>query len=267
MQVELGHLSTTKKELLFRRWCDKRNIDCFLLDLDDTVCGTRRIFIHRTSQAADFLATNAPVLSRKRWKEAIETVNDRLFETLGVISQRWNHVIDELADQNKIPIHVRRGAKQILRRIYTTPPEMLDGAEAGLQFLRRVNMPFGIVTHANSKWTWKKYNWLGLQKYLDWNDVFIVGEHGHKTSESWVRAAQYFGLKIRRCAVAGDSPRSDINPAREAGAEHCFLVKDPTLWSIHQQPVDPSTHVIDHLGQLSEIGREELLEFRPRKTR
>jgi len=42
--------------------------------------------------------------------------------------------------------------------------------------------------------------------------------------------------------VAGDSPRSDIGPAIEAGVkpEHCFLVESQgaNRWSIHDIPVD-----------------------------
>ena len=129
---------------------------------------------------------------------------------------------------------------------------MLEGASEGLDFIKKVGLPIGIVTHANPEWTWKKYNWLGLKRFVNWDDIFIVDENGHKTAESWRRAISYFGQSPDQCAVVGDSPRSDINPAWEIGVKHCFLVEDRKQWAIHKQPVDPSVKIIHRLDQIAE---------------
>lgn len=135
---------------------------------------------------------------------------------------------------------------------------MLEGAEEGLTFIKKTGIPMGIVTHASRKWTKKKFEWLNLDRFLVWDDVFVVNQDTHKTSKSWQEAIQYFRLKPSKCAVVGDSPRSDINPAWEAGVRHCFLVENPGLWSIHNQPVDPSVYKISHLGQIADavLGRK-----------
>lgn len=44
MQVENDYLSPVEKELLFLNWKKKKGVRAFLLDLDDTACGTRWVF-------------------------------------------------------------------------------------------------------------------------------------------------------------------------------------------------------------------------------
>ncbi|MDO8340459.1 MAG: HAD family hydrolase, partial [Candidatus Woesebacteria bacterium] len=137
-------------------------------------------------------------------------------------------------------------------KIYTTPLIMLEGAEEGLKFINKVKIPIGIVTHAGEEWTYKKYNWLNLNRFLNWDDVFIVDQNKHKTSESWAQAIQYFNLNINNCAVVGDSPRSDINPVWKLGVRQCFLVDDPKQWSIHNELVDSGVKKISNLNQIVE---------------
>jgi len=252
MSLEFLNLTSIEKELRFSQWCRNEGVKCFLLDLDDTLCPTRQVFKEFMSQAYCYLENSVPAVSKEKWKEEIETINDRLFEKLGVNSNRWNYVVDELAEKHLLGEKIKQETKQIFQQIYDTPFTFLDGAEEGLTFIGKVGIPIGIVTHAGPEWTWKKYNWLNLRRFLNWDDVFMVDENKHKTTESWVQAIRYFGLKAGECAVVGDSPRSDINPAREAGVRNCFLVEDPKQWVVHDQQMDESVKKIKSLNRLIE---------------
>lgn len=256
MSKELGSLTPIEKELRFNVWCKKNGIARFLFDLDDTICGTRKVFMSYMGMAYDFLEADAPMLSRDEWKTIIETTNDKLFEKVAVIPDRWNMVVDELARLYKLPTNVQEKTKQIFAQIYLTPPEILEGVEEGLGFLTRTGTPIGVVTHAGSGWTWRKYNWLDLKRFVSWDDIYIVDERKHKTSESWREAVRYFGLKPEECAAVGDSPRSDINPAWEAGIRQCFLVEDPKQWSVHNQVIDKSVRKIANLSQIVNVINE-----------
>ena len=130
---------------------------------------------------------------------------------------------------------------------------MLEGAEEGLNFLTKIDTPIGIVTHGGSEWTWKKYNWLDLKRFVAWDDIYIVDENKHKTSESWREAVKYFGLKPEESAVIGDSPRSDINPACQIGVRQCFLIEDPKQWSVHNEPVNENVRKISNLSQIVDV--------------
>jgi FMN phosphatase YigB (HAD superfamily) len=257
MSKELGQLTPIEKELRFNVWRKNNGIARFLFDLDDTVCGTRKIFKNQEGAVSDFLGINAPVISRDEWNELIQATNNRLFEQLGVNPNKMNVIVDELAKLYELPMAVQETTKQIFSQIFSTPPEMLEGAEEGLGFLVKVDAPIGIVTHASSEWTWRKYNWLKLKRFISWDDIFVVDQDKHKTSESWLQAVKYFGLKPEECAIVGDSPRTDVNPAWEIGMRQCFLVEDPKQWSIHNQPVDKSVKKNANLSQIVDVISED----------
>lgn len=259
MQVESFHLSPIEKELSFINWCKKRNIKQFLLDFDDTICDTQSIFTKQISKVIKHLTEQSPLPGEVSWDKEIRTINDHIFEQYGVNPNRWNFVVDKM--ENKYLLHPKISSeiKEMFQEIYITPLQMIAGAKTGLDFLKKTNTPMAIVTHANRDWTWKKYNWLKLNQYLDWDNIFIINENGHKTPQSWQEALNYFKLDANQCAVVGDSPRSDINPVSKIGVNHYFLVKNSTPWSIHQQPVPPQTKILKNLGELIEIGREELV--------
>lgn len=193
---------------------------------------------------------NSPLFDRKAWKEQIKSINDIYFELYGVNPNRWNQVVDNLCDKYLLHSEVSNHTKEIFQNIYYTPLQFKTGAKEGLDFLKKTETPIAIVTHANKDWTWRKYNWLGLNKYLDWDDVYIIDENGHKTGESWQSALNYFKIKASDCAVVGDSPRSDINPATNIGIRHSFLVKNSNSWSIHQQEVPEETIIINNLSDI-----------------
>lgn len=250
---ERRKLGLQDKETRFSEWCNREGIKRFLFDLDDTICPTKEVFRSIMSQAYDYLATEASVLSKEEWQEKIETVNNRFFEKLGVRSSRWNYVVDELGETYALDERIKEKAKAIFQQIYTTPVSMFEGAEDGLGFIKRTGIPIGVVTHAGEEWTAKKYEWLDLGRFVEREDIFIVDENGHKTSKSWMQAIQHFGLEVGDCAVVGDSPRSDINPVWELGVRHCFLVNDPKQWSVHNQPVDDSVRRIDRLDHIVDV--------------
>jgi phosphoglycolate phosphatase-like HAD superfamily hydrolase len=262
MQVESGYLSPIEKELHFVKWRRDNHIDRFLIDLDGTICNTGFLFRFYQTQAVRYLAHRAPTFNQTQWNSEINIINDRLFKIEGVIPRRWSHVINELGKKYSLPKNVQEYTKRFFRQIYLHPPQLLPGVETGLQFLRQTETPFSIVTHANNSWTWKKYLWLDLQRFIDWDDVFTVDERGQKTFESWIQAAHYSRTNLNSCAVVGDSPMADVNAANEAGVLHRFLVRNPILWDAHQQPVAPNTYLIDNLSQIADIGWANLPQSR-----
>lgn len=259
MLPERQYFSPIEKELHFNQWSKDRNINLFLFDLDDTICITGPVFDKQTTKAVDLLATNNPIISREEWQKEITNTNNQLFEKLGVNPDKYQNLVNELNKKFNLNPKIRQQTLEIFQQIYTTPLEMLDGAREGLKFLKKVGMPTGIVTHANRRWTYEKHQWLGLKDFVDWdNDVYVVDENGHKNSESWQKALDYFKAKPEHCAVIGDSPRSDINPTQKIGVKQTFLVETSSLWSVHNQPVHSSTIRIKNLSELIGLGTEKL---------
>lgn len=251
MQVESPHLSPIEKELRFNDWRRNNNIQLFLLDLDDTLSDTQSVFTTQISKACDYLAKNSPLLESKAWEKQIRSINDVYFEQYGVNPNRWNQVVDTLSNKYLLHFQVTSYVKEIFQEIYTSPLQFKGNAKEGLDFFKKTDTPMAIVTHANKDWTWRKYNWLGLDKYLDWDNVYIVDENGHKTPQSWQSALNYFKIKANNCAVVGDSPRSDINPTASIGIRHSFFVNNLNSWQIHKQEIPKNTIIINNLSEIA----------------
>jgi len=259
MQVERSnYLSPIEKELNFSLWTKKNGIKQFLFDLDDTICSTRRIFVEHKQEALDYLLSSYPSLNPEQFRDEYIRTGNEAFEKLGVNSNQFNFISDCLCDKFNLSEETRQTIKGIYKNIYDTPLTFLDGAQETLQFLKKIEMPLGIVTHGNRHWTYKKYQWLNLERFLNWEDVYVIDENTHKTSESWLDAIQYFRLQPQDCVVVGDSPRADINPASQIGVRHCFLVESQIPWSIHQQPVSPEVRTIKNISEIISIGSTTL---------
>jgi FMN phosphatase YigB (HAD superfamily) len=253
MQVERPYRSSIENELHFIDWRKRRGIEKFLFDLDDTIGGTRKIFERQMNLAYNYLSQTLSIFSRKQWQLEIETINNQLFEETGVNPNRWERMVETL----KLPKENANRVLGIFGEIYTSPTKFLEGTEEGLDFLKKTEMPIGIVTHANKDWTWKKYQWLGLERFIDWDEVYIVDENGHKTTKEWLEGMKYFGIKPGQCAVVGDSPRSDINPVWDAGVRYCFLVEDSNQWSVQKAEMPPEVKRIKNLSELKYAWRED----------
>lgn len=253
MPINPERLSPIEKELRFLQWTKDVGVERFLIDLDDTICPTGAIFRDKMSDAYAFLGENAPIMSAEAWGQELVAIDNQLFEVMGVNPDRWGVTLDELSKRFPIGEDVAHETKLILESIYDTPLTIFEEAEKGLSFFKKTNTEVGIVTHASREWTWKKYNWLDLKRFLEWDEVFVVNANGHKTSESWHEAIRYFGLEVEHVAMAGDSPRSDINPAREIGVKHCFLIEDSQQWSVHNQPVDEYVKKVNSLIEIPDV--------------
>lgn len=236
-QVKEFKSSPVEQELGFVNWCKEKNVTMVLADGDDTLWSTGPIFNKQMEKCYDLL-TQTGLLNRETWKNEIETINDRFFENHGVNPIRWNNVIQELSKFGLDNI-VLKEAKSILAKIYQTPPVFIKDTESGLDFINKVNIPFGIVTHANAEWTKRKFDWLKLNRFINLDDIYIIDENSHKNEETWLSAMDYFKVKPENCLVIGDSPRSDINPVCRLGVQNCFLIQNEyDVWTVHQQPVD-----------------------------
>ncbi|MDD4937939.1 MAG: HAD family hydrolase [Candidatus Shapirobacteria bacterium] len=253
MQVERANLTEIERELNLEKWIKNNNIYQFLFDLDDTICDTSPTFIEHKSQAATFLSLNEPKLTNDEWEKKIISIDNKLYKKFGVNPQKWNQIIDELNNENPISLETQIKTKEILLHIYQTPLKPKVGAEKILKFLSSIDMPIGIVTHGNKEWTWKKFNWLNLDRYINWDDVFIVNEDNPKNHDSWQEAINYFKIDPSNCAVIGDNPKSDINPAQKVGVKHCFLVENPLAQPIHQEEIASNVKSLKTLLQLFDM--------------
>lgn len=244
----------TKIEQLlgFKDFCRSRDIEKIFFDLDDTICQTQKVFIDKMDQGAKLIS---PDKSRDALK-IIRAINDELFEAYGVSPARWKFLVERLKNIYALPPERFDRVLETLNQIYTTPVEFTEGSEELLQFLKDADIGCCIVTHGNKDWVWRKYNdWLGLNRFIPWDDIFIVDENGHKTAESWSNAASYFNIAPRKVMVVGDSPRSDMC-AIEAGFGHVVWVNsdEKLIWRAHRRKIDERVVRVDRAIDIINFG-------------
>ena len=258
MWVEkLRDLSPIENELLFRKRNKQRGVDTALVDVDGTICDTRRVFGFHIAECAKYLEGQGG-LSSEEWVEEIRAESDKLYKTHKVNPNRWNFGIENLAEAHDIRRQERGEVLDILRRIYETPIPYLPGAEEGLEFLKRTGLPIRLVTHAGHAWTRKKIEWLELGRFIDpENDVWTIDVNGDKTAEGWMKGIIYFGVRPRECMAIGDGPGPDILSAYDCGVENLFLVRrEIELWAIHKRRTPDITRQIKSLVDLTYLGQE-----------
>lgn len=250
----MERLCTTniEHELRFVDWEKRNNIDFIFFDLDDTFCDTSKVYDDKIYECVNLLAGKTYDFNRVN-KDFHET-NNRFFETNSVNQNKMDKVIKDLRTRWDFTDDTERVAILKLGEIFTTPYQLFDGVANMLGFLNKTGSNFGIVTHANRDWTWRKYNWFGLERYLKWDDIFIVDENRHKTSLSWLAAAEYFRVNPMKSMVVGDSPRTDMC-ASHVGFKHLYLVgSDEKRWVVYNADLPPevrripSADLVIHLG-------------------
>jgi len=252
MQVEkkISQLSNNEKELHLLNWLRRHNIERFIFDLDDTLTPTKPIFDKQARLASVLMASLRPEKDSHGWKKEIGAISNRLFEEYSVQKIRWDAITQEMKKTFNLSETLSSAMQRIFASVYQTPYQMFPEAHDTLAVFKKINFPMSILTHADEAWTWQKYIWFGLDKYIGWEDVHVVAANGHKDARSWKSACDFYRVNPANIASVGDSPRSDILPSLEAGIEKTFLINDPNRWSIHNSPVPDSVHQINHIGQL-----------------
>jgi putative hydrolase of the HAD superfamily len=132
------------------------------------------------------------------------------------------------------------------RELMTHPVEPLPGVHEALEQLAR-RAPLVLITKGDLFHQESKLAASGLGEFFA--GVEIVSE---KTAETYRRAFRRHGTPPEEALMAGNSVRSDILPALEAGA-YAALIPYPLVWA-HEAADAPQAHArfrqLDALGQL-----------------
>lgn len=120
------------------------------------------------------------------------------------------------------------------RTLMRHPVEPLDGAEAALERLATI-APLVLITKGDLFHQESKLAASGLGAFF--TGVEIVSE---KTADTYARAFARHGVAPEQALMAGNSVRSDVLPALEAGCE-AVLIPYPLVWA-HEAAQAPHEH-------------------------
>jgi putative hydrolase of the HAD superfamily len=159
-------------------------------------------------------------------------------------------------------VHLRLAARAIV------PPEQLPSALARIEAIvdampRGAVTPFpsvvatldalgarhtlGLVTRGDPAEQWAKIDASGLRERFS-----LIAVVEQKVPETYRELVARWGLDPVATVMIGNSPRSDIVPARAAGLR-AVLVSHASTWSLELAEVDPGDDGVSHVDRFAEL--------------
>jgi putative hydrolase of the HAD superfamily len=221
-------------------------IDLICLDADDTLWHTMRRF----EEAAQALCQRMePVVGAGAARERLEAVMVRNLALYGYGAKSFTLSMLETASElcgDALPAETVRDILAVGRDLLSRPVELLPGVEAALDALAQRGR-LVLVTKGDLFDQEAKLAGSGLGGRF--SGLEIVSD---KTVDVFRRVFARYGAAPGNCVMAGDSLRSDVLPALEAGA-WAALVPYGIVWS-HERAGSPVDHPrftrIERLGDL-----------------
>ena len=209
-------------------------IELLCLDADDTLWHNMRHF--DVAEQALF-AVLEPFAASPAARERLEAVGARNLALYGYGVKSFTLSMLETATElagDALPPSAVRDILAIGRDLLQHPVELLPGVEATLDALseraRLVLVTKGDLLHQEAKLAAS-----GLGERF--TGIEIVSD---KTADSFRRLFARYAVASNRCAMAGNSIRSDVLPALEAGA-WAALVPHDIVW-FYERAEPPAQH-------------------------
>jgi putative hydrolase of the HAD superfamily len=200
-----------------------------IFDADDTLWENNIYFEHAFDDFVEFLAHSSltPPQVREVLNE-IELVNSKIhgYGSLNFgrnLQQAYQHLAEREIRPDDLE-HVMSLAERILRQ----PVELIEGVEATLAELRQRHH-LALFTKGHPEEQRLKVDRSGLGPYFSY--TAIVKE---KDSTAYLRLIEEKGFNAATSWMIGNSPKSDINPALEAGLG-AVLVPHARTWVLEHQ--------------------------------
>jgi putative hydrolase of the HAD superfamily len=209
-------------------------IDLICLDADDTLWHNMRFF---NETEAALTAMLRPFADAQVAREALEACEARNLKLYGYGAKAFTLSMIETALElggETLPATVVAEILAAGRRLLAHPVELLDGVERTLDELagrgRLVLVTKGDLLHQEAKLAAS-----GLGERF--SGIEIVSE---KSPATYAALFARYGVDPAHAIMAGDSMRSDILPALEAGAWAVFIPQ-PLAWG-HEKAPAPADH-------------------------
>ena len=209
-------------------------IDLICLDADDTLWHNMRFFAAAEQAFADVVA---PYADRPDALARMQAVEIRNLKRYGYGAKSFTLSMIETAlelSRDDLPAASVRDLLRIGRELLDHPVELLDGIGDTLDRLagqgKLVLVTKGDLLHQEVKLAASGLGGL-------FTGVEIVSD---KRADTFVRVFHRYGCAPAAAVMAGDSMRSDVLPALEAGAWGAFIPQ-PLAWA-HEAAAAPTAH-------------------------
>jgi putative hydrolase of the HAD superfamily len=202
-----------------------------LIDADDTLW-ENNVFFERTID--EFAALLEPLgFSREYSRRILNETERRNVRQYGYGVKSFGRSLEETYSKlagNFAKREMVQEIKQLCEALEKTPPKILDGVPDTLAYLAPRHRLI-LLTKGDTAEQAGKVERSGLQSYFE--AIEIVGE---KHPATYTRIVEQFKIVKSSAWMVGNSPRSDINAALEAGLNAVFI-PHPDTWHHEHEDV------------------------------
>jgi len=218
-----------------------------LFDADDTLWDNN-VHFERAIEAWLEVVVNG-AWTREAARDELDRIEEANFTTGGVGTTAFG-VHLRIAAERIVPSEALAAALFRIEAIVDAMPRgavtpFPDVAETLDRLAERHTL--GLVTRGDPAEQWAKIDASGLRDRFE--HIAVVE---HKVPETYRELAARWGLDPAATVMIGNSPRSDVVPARAAGLG-AVLVSHATTWRLELAEVDPDDDGVAHVDRLAEL--------------
>jgi len=209
-----------------------RTSQTLIVDADDTLWENNVYFERAIDEFIDFLDHSA--LSRTEVRAVLEEIERANVVSHGYGAKSFTRSLhDAFARLGTRPDHPEDLATvaALGERILDQPMEIIDGVEETLAILTERHTLI-LLTKGQEEEQRLKIDRSGLERYF--SRAVIVAE---KDAATYHHLVTELGLDLHLTWMIGNSPKSDINPALDAGLNAVFIPHEQT-WVLEHQDLD-----------------------------
>jgi len=204
-----------------------------IIDADDTLWENNIYFEQAFTDFVEFLAHSS--MNADEIRDVLDEIELANMKVLGYGSLNFGRNLgqcyERLAERDVCEADLRT-VISFAERILDQPVEVMDGVPETLEYLA-MRHDLTLFTKGHPEEQKLKIDRSGLGIYF--GHTAIVKE---KDAPAYRRLAEERRMDPQRAWMIGNSPRSDINPALEAGLNAVF-VPHPRTWVLERQDVRP----------------------------
>ena len=225
------------------------NRQFLIVDADDTLWENNIYFERAFEEFVDFLDHSSMAPGEVRnVLDAIETVNAKIhgYGSLN-FARNLRQTYEKLCERHIHDLDIER-VMSFAERILECPMEVIEGVEETLDYLAPRH-ELTLFTKGHPEEQRMKVDRSGLSRFF--NHTAIVRE---KDAMAYLKLVHERSMDPSLTWMIGNSPKSDINPALEAGLNAVFIPHAHT-WVLEKEeirPVDGRLMVLQRFAELRE---------------
>ena len=206
-----------------------------LIDADDTLWENSIYFDRAFEQFVDLLDHSH--LSAVEIREVLDEIESESIRTHGYGSANFGRNLQicftKLAERHFCDLDLEK-VSDLARQILNQPVELIDGVQDTLAYLATRHR-LTLFSKGHPEEQRLKVERSGLSGFFD--SCRIVRE---KDAGAYRRIVAEMNMDSASTWMVGNSPKSDINPALEAGLA-AVLVPHHNTWSLEREPLPPTS--------------------------